>query len=266
MYDRFNRRIDYLRISVTDRCNFRCTYCMPEEGIKLVPHDEILRFEEIVEAVKIGVELGIGKIRITGGEPLVRKGIVNLVSMISAVSGILDFGLTTNGALLDLFAGDLAKAGLHRVNVSLDTIDPDNFRKITRCGDLYRVLRGIEAAKKAGLNPVKINCVVKKNSSEPDAEMVREFCNANGLEVRFIRQMDLETGCFSVVEGGTGGDCRKCSRLRLTANGKIKPCLFCNLEYDIRKLGIRKAILQAVNYKPEKGSMNLNDRFHNIGG
>ena len=266
MYDRFNRPINYLRISVTDRCNLRCTYCMPEEGIRLIGHDEILRFEDIVDVVRTGVELGITRIRITGGEPLVRKGIVDLVGMISAVEGILDFGLTTNGTLLDLFAADLANAGLHRVNISLDTLDPENFRKITRGGELVKVLKGIEAAKKAGLIPVRINCVVNKNSSEPDAMMVREFCKANGLEVRFIPRMDLETGCFSVVEGGTGGDCRSCSRLRLTANGKIKPCLFCNLEFDIRKSGIRQAILQAVDNKPEKGTINLNDRFHNIGG
>ena len=266
MYDRFNRHINYLRVSVTDRCNLRCTYCMPEEGIRLLSHDDILRFEEIAEVVRTAVGLGITKIRITGGEPLVRKGIVNLVKMISEIEGILDFGLTTNGILLDLFAEDLAIAGLQRVNISLDTLDPENYGTITRGGDLSQVLKGIDAAKKNGLNPVKINCVVKKSSSEPDALLVREFCKANGLEVRFIPQMDLETGCFTVVEGANGGDCRNCSRLRLTASGKIKPCLFCNLEYNIRELGIRKAILQAIEFKPEKGSMNLKDRFHNIGG
>lgn len=266
MFDRFNRPINYLRISVTDRCNLRCTYCMPEEGIRLMPHENILQFEEIVDVVRTAVSLGITKIRLTGGEPLVRKDIVTLVKMISEVEGILDFGLTTNGTLLDRFADDLAKAGLHRVNISLDSTDPEIYHKITRCGDLQNVMNGIEAAKKAGLTPVKINCVVQKSSSEPDALLVRNFCLDNDLEARFIPQMELETGCFSVVEGGTGGDCRNCSRLRLTADGKIKPCLFCNLEYDIRKLGIRNAILQAIDYKPEKGSLNINDRFHNIGG
>jgi cyclic pyranopterin phosphate synthase len=239
---------------------------MPAEGIRLISHDDIIRFEEIVEVVKESVRLGIEKIRITGGEPLVRKGVEDLVGMISTIPGISDFGMTTNGILLEQFAGKLKKAGLHRVNISLDTIDPDRYREITRGGDISSVFRGIEAATAAGLTPVKINCVVNESSSESDAREVLYFCRKNQLEVRFIRRMNLESGCFTTVEGGDGGNCMKCSRLRLTADGKIKPCLFNDLEFDIRKLGIRKAILQAINHKPEKGTVNSVNFFHNIGG
>jgi GTP 3',8-cyclase len=266
MFDRFNRKINYLRISVTDRCNLRCIYCMPEQGIQLLEHKDILSYEEILEVVKEAVKLGITKIRITGGEPLVRKGIARLVEMISGIKGIEDLGLTTNGILLEDLAGDLAKAGLHRVNISLDTVDPEKFKQITRGGDILKVFSGIESARKAGLDPVKINCVVQNSSSEKDALGVKEFCLKNNLEVRFIRQMDLNSGCFSVVEGGKGGDCLSCNRLRLTANGFIKPCLFNDLEFSIHELGIREALEKAINLKPEKGSVNQVNRFHNIGG
>jgi len=266
MYDRFNRTINYLRVSVTDRCNLRCLYCMPEEGIRLMDHYEILSYEEIVEVIKEAVQLGITKIRITGGEPLVRRGIVGLIEKIAGLEGVGDFGLTTNGILLEQFASDLAKAGLHRINISLDTVDQDKFRLITRGGDITRVFRGIDAARKAGLAPVKINCVVKSSSAEPDAMEVKKFCNENDLEVRFIHQMDLESGCFRVVEGGKGGDCSNCNRLRLTANGYIKPCLFNDVEFSIHDLGIRQALEKAIDFKPEKGSCNLVNRFHNIGG
>jgi cyclic pyranopterin phosphate synthase len=186
--------------------------------------------------------------------------------MIAGLDGINDFGLTTNGILLEQFASDLVKAGLHRVNISLDTVDPEKFRQITRGGDIKMVFRGIEAARQAGLSPVKINCVVENSSTEPDALEVKKFCNLNDLEVRFIHQMDLESGCFTVVEGGKGGDCLSCNRLRLTANGYLKPCLFNDLEFSIRELGIRKAFEKAINFKPEKGSQNLLNKFHNIGG
>jgi cyclic pyranopterin phosphate synthase len=239
---------------------------MPEEGIRLLDHKEILSFEEIADVVRTAVEVGITKVRITGGEPLVRKGITDLIRMISKIDGIIDFGLTTNGILLEQFASNLAKAGLHRVNISLDTVNPDKFGQITRGGDIKMVFRGIEAARKAGLSPIKINCVVKNSSDEPDAVEVKKFCNSNDLEVRFIHQMDLESGCFTVVEGGKGGDCQSCNRLRLTADGYLKPCLFDDLEFNIRKLGIREAIKKAINFKPEKGSQNLLNRFHNIGG
>ena len=266
MYDSFKRQINYLRVSVTDRCNLRCTYCMPEGGIKLLSHDDILSYEEILGVIRVGVFLGIDKVRITGGEPLVRKGIVPFVKDVSKISGIRDFGLTSNGLLLEEFAAPLADAGLHRINISLDTMDASRYAEITRGGKIEAVLKGIQAAKQAGLSPVKINCVVQKSSDEQDARAVREFCEASGIEARFIHQMNLGEGCFTIVENGHGGDCSKCNRLRLTANGKIKPCLFSDLEFDIRKLGIKEAMEKAVGLKPEKGTSNTSDLFHNIGG
>ena len=266
MYDRFNRNINYLRISVTDRCNLRCTYCMPEEGIQLLRHEDILSFDEITNFTKVAVAIGVTKVRITGGEPLVRKGIITLVRMISEIKGIKDLSMTTNGVLLKQFADELRAAGLHRVNISLDTIDPEKFKIITRTGDIIDVFEGINAAKNAGLIPVKINCVVKESKEEEEAKAVTRFCKDNNLEIRYIRQMDLVNGHFSMVEGGTGGDCSLCNRLRLTANGKLKPCLFNNIEFDIRELGFEKAIKLAVELKPECGSKNENGAFYNIGG
>ncbi|MEI7500388.1 MAG: radical SAM protein [Bacteroidota bacterium] len=266
MYDRYNRQINYLRVSITDRCNLRCAYCMPSEGVKLLDHKEILSFEEIAEIIREAVFLGITKVRITGGEPLVRKGVVSLIEKIAAINGIQDFGLTTNGILLSSFAADLANAGLHRINISLDTTDPEKFRAITGGGDIQNVFEGIEAAKNAGLTPVKINCVVRNSSDEPDAMSVREYCLKHGLEARFIHEMSLADGCFTIVENGHGGDCVNCNRLRLTANGYIRPCLFNDIRFSIRELGIREALEQSAGKKPEKGSVNITGGFHNIGG
>jgi len=266
MLDRYNRHINYLRISVTDRCNLRCRYCMPEEGIKWLPHNEILSFDEIVEVVKEAVVLGVDKIRLTGGEPLVRKGIIDLVRMIGKIEGIKDFGMTTNGLLLEEYARDLADAGLNRINISIDTIDPLKYKQITRLGDFEKLQKGIEAAKNAGLSPIKINCVILESHLESDAQSVTQFCRENNLDVRYIREMDLEKGTFWKVQGGDGGDCSICNRLRLTSNGKIKPCLFSNLEYDIRQLGIKNAINMALGNKPKSGSCNFVNKFSNIGG
>lgn len=266
MFDKYNRKINYLRISVTDRCNLRCVYCMPESGVPMLKHDEILNFEEIVDVTKAAVKKGINKIRITGGEPLVRKGIVDLVRMIGKIDGISDFSMTTNAILLEQFAEDLKNAGLQRVNISLDTIDPEKFSQITRGGDIQKVFAGIEAAKKAGLEPIKINCVIKKDQHEPNAMAVAKYCDENGLHVRFINEMDLEKGEFSIVHGGSGGDCGNCNRLRLTANGMIKPCLFSDIEYSVRELGAENAIDLAIGNKPQSGKINLTGKFYNIGG
>jgi GTP 3',8-cyclase len=266
MFDSYNRRINYLRISVTDRCNLRCTYCMPAEGIALMPHSDILSFEEIMEVVDAAVKLGVDKVRITGGEPLVRRGIVELVRMIASKPGVQDLGMTTNGQLLEQFALPLKNAGLHRINVSLDTLNPDKYRQITRGGEIENVLKGIAAAVKAGLSPVKINCVIEKSSSEPDAVEVNEFGRNNGLQVRYIRQMDLAKGEFYIVEGGSGGDCSNCNRLRLTADGMIKPCLFNDMEYSVREQGAHKALQLALGNKPSCGTINKHGEFYNIGG
>jgi cyclic pyranopterin phosphate synthase len=266
MFDPFNRKINYLRVSVTDRCNLRCTYCMPAGGIRLLEHNRILSYEKITEVIRVAVTMGIDKVRITGGEPLVRKGIVEFVRMVSSMKGIRDLGMTTNGILLESFAKDLVEAGLPRINISLDTVDPGKYREVTRGGDVAAVIRGIRVARDAGLYPIKINCVVKHTSSEPDAEGVKEFCRNEGLEIRFIHEMDLESGCFNVVEGGSGGDCTRCNRIRLTSDGRIKPCLFSDAGYDIHDHGIENALLEAIRLKPEKGMLNLSDKFHNIGG
>ncbi len=239
---------------------------MPAEGIQLLAHKDVLSFDEIVEVVKTSVGFGIDKIRLTGGEPLVRKGIVDLVAMIWNVEGVKDLSMTTNGILLEKFAQELKDAGLQRVNISLDTIRPEKFKEITRVGDLNQVFAGIEAAKKAGLSPIKINCVVWKSSEEEDAKEVADFCRENDLQVRFIHQMNLKTGEFSVVEGGEGGNCKSCNRLRLTANGNIKPCLFSDLAYNVRELGVEDAFLQAVANKPKSGTHNKSGAFYNIGG
>jgi len=239
---------------------------MPEEGVKLMKHEEILSFDEIVHFSKVAVNMGIDKIRITGGEPLVRRGIVDLVARIAKIDGLKDFGMTTNGILLNELAQPLADAGLHRVNISLDTLNPERYKQITRLGNINDVFKGIEAAKKAGLLPIKINCVIKKTHDEPDAQDVAKFCKENDLKIRYIHEMDLETGNFSVVEGGSGGDCKNCNRIRLTANGLIKPCLFNDLAYDVRKLGSEQAIKNAIANKPKSGTENHTGEFYNIGG
>jgi cyclic pyranopterin phosphate synthase len=239
---------------------------MPESGIKLMEHSDIISYEEIAEVVKISVGMGVDKVRITGGEPLTRKGIVDLVGMIAAIPGVKDFGLSTNGITLKKHAKALKEAGLKRVNVSLDTLNPERYRKITRLGNIEDVLEGIAEAQKVGLTPVKINCVIEKSSQEPDALEVAAYCKENGLQVRYIRQMELSMGQFSVVEGGDGGNCKICNRLRLTADGKIKPCLFSNLEYKIREHGVEEAIHLALKHKPKCGTVNTNGSFYNIGG
>ena len=266
LYDSFNRKIDYLRLSVTDRCNFRCTYCMPEEGVPFIPHHEVMSFEEIHTAVQTAVSLGVRKVRLTGGEPLVRRGIVELVAMLSEIEGIEDLAMTSNGALLSEMAGPLKKAGLQRVNVSLDSLDPQRYRKITRKGELQDVLDGIFAAREAGLFPIKLNTVIPPNGDKSEAQHVAEFGKEHGFQVRFIRQMDLSSGEFSVVEGGEGGNCPLCNRLRLSSRGIIYPCLFSDSGYDTRSLGVEEALRAAVGEKPARGIVSNSNTFYGIGG
>jgi GTP 3',8-cyclase len=265
MFDRYNRPINYLRISVTDRCNLRCTYCMPEQDFRLLDHSDILTFEEITEFTKLAVVNGITKVRLTGGEPLVRKGIVELVAMLAAIDGLEDLSMTTNGILLPQYATDLKKAGLNRINISLDTVNPDNYCQITRNGELKQVLEGIEAARNAGFEPIKINCVLL-GQPDDDTQKLKQFCVGRGLSLRFIHQMNLKTGEFSTVEGGEGGNCSKCNRVRLLANGDIKPCLFSDLAFNIRKLGHQEALNLALGNKPKAGTYNKSGEFYNIGG
>jgi len=253
LIDRFGRAITYLRISLTDRCNLRCWYCAPAEGLKPLARGALLSFEEIAEVTKTAAALGVRKIRLTGGEPLLRRGIETLTRMLASIPGIAELAMTTNGVLLADHAQSLADAGLQRVNISLDTTDPEHYRELTGGGDIRRVLAGIKAAQAARLSPIKINCVVSESSCESDARDVASFARRNGLEVRFIRRMNLAAGAFSVVEGGSGGDCKRCNRLRLSSDGIVRPCLFSDLGFSVRELGAARALEQAAREKPEAG-------------
>ncbi|MCY3023747.1 MAG: radical SAM protein [Planctomycetota bacterium] len=253
MKDGFGRTINYLRVSVTDRCNLRCQYCLPQEGISWLEPGQLLSYEEIAGVVRVGSEMGISKVRITGGEPLVRRNIVSLVVMLAATPGINDLSLSTNGVLLAQHARELTAAGLQRVNVSLDTLDPAVYRRITG-GELEQALAGIAAARSAGLNPVNLNCVVTESSDEPDARSVAQFAREQGLVVRFIRRMSLRAGTFSIVENGSGGDCPRCNRLRLSCAGVVRPCLFSDLGFSVREYGARGALERAVQAKPRRGA------------
>jgi len=239
---------------------------MPETGVKALQHEDILSFEEITAFTKIAIANGINKVRITGGEPLVRKNITQLISMLSSLEGLNDLSLTTNGILLEEFAMPLAKAGLNRVNISLDTLNPETYKEITRGGNLTKVLNGITAAKKAGLVPIKINCVIKESSNEPDAIAVKSFCKKKDLNIRFIHLMNLETGEFDVVEGGTGGNCSICNKLRLSSDGYLRPCLFNDTKFNIRELGFENSIQMTIENKPQCGTISFKNKFNEIGG
>jgi cyclic pyranopterin phosphate synthase len=195
--DAYNRPISYLRISVTDRCNLRCIYCMPPEGVPSRPHEDILRYEEIELVVRAAAELGISKVRLTGGEPLVRLGLVDLVDMLARIPRVDDLAMTTNGILLSRYAQDLARAGLRRVNISLDTLQPERFRQITRRGRLEDVLAGMEAARMAGLAPIKVNTVVIRGMNEDEVvDFARETVETE-WNVRFIELMPVGNGVMA---------------------------------------------------------------------
>jgi len=191
LIDSYNRTIDYLRVSVTDRCNFRCVYCMPEEGAPIAPKSEILTYEEIVRLVTVAASLGISKVRLTGGEPLVRRDIQHLVARLGAVPGISDLSMTTNGFQLARFAQEFVANGLHRVNISLDSLHPDRFRRIARRGDLDEVLEGITVAKEAGLTPIKINCVVMRGWNDDEILDFARLTLHNPYDIRFIELMPI---------------------------------------------------------------------------
>lgn len=317
MKDHLGRTIEYLRISLTDRCNYRCIYCMPEEGVVSLPHEQILRIEEIAHLVRIAAELGIKSVRLTGGEPLVRKGVVDLVRDVANTPGIENVSLTTNGVLLPKMASDLKRAGLSRVNISLDTLDEDQFAYITRRGHLRETLDGIAAALEAGFDPVKINAVTVRSLNQDYLAFARLSMD-RPLHVRFIEYMPvgdsagvagcgwgpddvvpneevLETINAQAREAGlpelvpAGGDsplgwgparywefpgakgtvgfisamsnhfCSQCNRVRLTADGKLRPCLFSDTELDVRDAlrrgddeGVRAAFAEALRIKPDE--------------
>jgi cyclic pyranopterin phosphate synthase len=186
--------------------------------------------------------------------------------MISGIEGIREITLTTNGQLLAGMAARLASSGLDRVNISLDTLDPERYREITRGGDIRRVKKGIDAALQAGLDPVKLNCVITPDTTGREIEDLKEFSRLQGLDLRFIRQMNLGAGKFWKVEGGEGGHCRICNRIRLTADGRFIPCLFSDKEYSIKQYGIQGAFTRAIQLKPERGGVTSRNTFYGIGG
>jgi cyclic pyranopterin phosphate synthase len=313
LIDPCQRSIDYLRVSVTDRCNLRCVYCMPEQGVPFVPHQEILTLEEMARIIRVAAGMGLRRVRLTGGEPLVRKGIVNLVRWIGETPGIEDIALTTNAVLLASCAHELAAAGLRRVNVSLDTLRPQRFRQITRRGDLADVMAGIAAARDAGLSPVKLNVVVMREVNDDETVEIARTTLKEDWQVRFIelmpfmeeqetcirdtfltlgfvpsrevkRQIEEALGPLAAAQTSTGGGpakyyrlagargligfisplsedqfCATCNRMRLTADGKIRPCLLTDREVDVKETlrrggsddELRQRILEALNSKPD---------------
>ena len=323
--DSWGRNINYLRISVTDRCNLRCIYCMPPEGLRQMPQGEILSYEEIRTVVQAAAELGIHKVRLTGGEPLVRAELPQLIRMLRQIEGIRELSLTTNGTLLKKSALELRQAGLSRVNVSLDTLRADRFRHITRVGELKDVLEGIEAAKKAGFDPVKINTVVMRGINDDEILDFARMTNSEGWHVRFIELMPFGDVAQSVpsvelrqrielvgklepcpdfngivsngpavyyrLDGAKGviglisplsepSFCSRCNRLRLTPDGKLRPCLLAEEEVDLKMplrnrvplAQVKRLILKAVASKPERhhlkrGNVRLaNRKMPAIGG
>ncbi len=268
MLDSFGRKIDYLRISVTDRCNLRCAYCMPAEGVHLKPHSEILSYEQIRDIAAEAIKLGIRKIRLTGGEPLIRKDIVNLVAMLSGMNGLADLALTTNGILLADMAASLQKAGLRRVNISLDTLNQERYALITRGGNITCVLAGIDAAIKARLHPIKINMVVLHDTDRVEISDMERFCQSKGLILQLIRHFSISDGteCRSEIPTHRPPPCQQCNRLRLTADGWLKPCLRSDIEVRVKFDDIRGSILNAVQLKPECGTRCRTRQMSAIGG
>ena len=312
--DTFDRTIDYMRVSITDRCNLRCIYCMPSGGLKFLAHKDILRYEEIARVLRVAVHSGVRKVRITGGEPLVRKNIAGLIHMIKSIEGIHQLSLTTNGTLLERYAEELADAGLDRVNVSLDSLKPERYREIARGGNLGAVLRGIEAAERAGLTPIKINMVPIRGLNDEEIGEFAKMTLTAPYQVRFIEFMPFvsediwnrehfisseeiqsrvermgtlipaemkKTGParYFRFEGAAGvvgfispisnHFCKECNRLRLTADGKLRPCLFSETEIDLRPAlrsrgtdeEIWRLIDLSIAVKPKGHSMSMENVF-----
>ncbi|MGC8486526.1 MAG: GTP 3',8-cyclase MoaA [Candidatus Baltobacteraceae bacterium] len=324
--DAFARRIDYLRISVTDKCNLRCIYCMPAQGLPWIEREQILRFEEIERLVRIFAGLGVTKIRLSGGEPLVRRDLDRLVAMIHAIDGIEEIALSTNAILLEEQLPALISAGLTRVNISLDTLREDRFEALARRPGLDRVLSGIDAAVRAGATPVKINCVAMRGRNDDEIEAFAAFARERDVAVRFIELMpvqenlglsaDAYIGAEEILEriaaivelrpitgppgngparyfgfaGGRGSIgvisplshdyCERCNRVRLTADGRLRLCLFGENHLDLKtalRAGesdarLRERVAAAMLVKPERHHLRVGEAssqmraFSEIGG
>src|SRR6478609_7886729 len=296
LFDSLGRVHTNLRVSVTDRCNIRCFYCMPET-VQFLPRRDILTFEEIERFVRVAASLGVNKLRLTGGEPLVRSGLAELVERLAAIEGIFDIALTTNGSLLEEQAQTLKDAGLTRINISLDALTEETFRRIARRDGLDRVLAGIHAAKRVGFKIIRLNAVAIKGITEPEVVPLANFARQHGMEMRFIEFMPLDaenhwdhaqvltgeeirrqieaaivplepaqrtdpsqpatdfrfadgSGTIGFISPVTQPFCEDCNRLRLTAEGKIRNCLFSTIEWDARALlrggGTDKDLVQLI--------------------
>ncbi|HEY8875805.1 MAG TPA: GTP 3',8-cyclase MoaA [Desulfosporosinus sp.] len=308
MQDQFQRDIDYLRISVTDRCNLRCKYCMPSEGVAWMPHEAILTFEEILRLMRLSTQLGFRRFRITGGEPLVRKEILSFLEEGAKLPGVEDLMITTNGLLLPEMAFDLKAAGVQRVNISLDTMDPERFHEITRGGDVSTVIKGVFRSLEVGLNPVKINVVVVRGFNTDELPSFLALAKQYPLHVRFIELMPIGIssehrdefvpiqemkellglkeyvptqdilgggpaeyvqpsgykGSIGFISAMSRHFCNTCNRVRLTSDGKLRPCLHSKHEVNLRDAlrngssdeAIKDLFSQAVWHKPAEHHMN----------
>jgi cyclic pyranopterin phosphate synthase len=313
LFDSLGRNINYLRLSVTDRCNLRCTYCMPEAGIGKVAHSDILSYEELYRIAQAAVSLGIDKIRITGGEPLVRKGIIDFLQQLSEIPGLGQLVLTTNGVLLEKMAGDLRTAGVQRLNISLDSLNPETFAQISRCGDLSRVLAGIEAAKSCGF-PIKLNMVVMRGINDHEILDFARLATTSATTVRFIEYMPAirehnwqqlvvsgeeilarlgeqftlvpteqaemagparnflipgAPGALGVITPVSHHFCSECNRIRVTATGLAKGCLFSDSQVDLKpsllcesSLLLARALGAIVDTKPARHQMSPEECHH----
>ena len=265
MRDAFGREIRYLRISVTDRCNLRCRYCMPEEGIALISHEEILSYERITEIASAAVRLGLTKIRLTGGEPLARKAIVDLVRKLRAIPGLRTLAMTTNGTLLASLAADLAAAGLDSVNISLDTLDPAKYAFITRRGSLADALAGLDAAIRSGL-AVKLNMVVLPETEASEIEAMRGFASSKGATLQTIARYSLQEDKRDDYAYDRPPSCSSCDRIRLMADGTLRSCLHSDLDFKVDFDDIEGSIKAAILGKPAHGAVSSTPSVGQIGG
>ena len=263
MNDTLGRKITYLRLSVTDLCDLRCIYCMPEHGVPKRAHSEICSLEELCDMAAAAVSLGVRKVRITGGEPLIRRGVVSLCQMLRALPGLEELCLTTNGVRLPELAAPLREAGVDRLNISLDTLRPERYRSITRIGELSSVLRGLDAAEAAGFSHTKLNCVLMGGVNDDEIEDFVRLTQACPLSVRFIELMPM--GACAKWEPMSHAFCAECSRIRITADGKLKPCLHADTEIALRGLhgeALLDAIRQGIARKPERHALMRDGESH----